>query len=188
VTSTTAQRTVPVEEAVAYGLLTALGAYVVLTSFGYGLLLDGNRVGPGMLPCVAGGLLTAISAVKLVLTLRGAQTPHDRGLARVAASAAPEVATHEDDDGPDIFGRTPAMRMRQLKVVFLALTATVVLVPLLGFLTAFFALSLFISAVVEQRRWLPSAVISLVSVAVVYAIFVSFLGVPLPTGLLGLGG
>jgi hypothetical protein len=34
----------------------------------------------------------------------------------------------------------------------------------------------------------PSAVISLCAVLLVYAVFVLFLSVPLPTGLIGIGG
>jgi hypothetical protein len=91
-------------------------------------------------------------------------------------------------DGIDIFGRTASMRTRQLAVVFTALVVTVLLVPVLGFLVAFFVLSVFISAVVERRPWLPSAVISLLAVLAVYAVFGLFLNVPLPEGLLGIGG
>jgi hypothetical protein len=88
----------------------------------------------------------------------------------------------------DIFGRTPQQRARQLVVVFLALIAAVLLVPLLGFLVSFFLLSVFISAMVERRRWIPSLTISFLAVAAVYGLFVGFLEVPLPTGLLGIGG
>jgi hypothetical protein len=42
--------------------------------------------------------------------------------------------------------------------------------------------------VVERRAWLPSVVISLVAVIVVWAVFALFLGVPLPDGLIGIGG
>ena len=38
------------------------------------------------------------------------------------------------------------------------------------------------------RRWIPSLIVSVLAVAVVYGVFVVFLGVPLPTGLIGIGG
>lgn len=183
----TAHRKVPVEEAAAYGLLTALGAYVLYGAIGYGLLVQTNRVGPGMLPAVAGGLLMVVAAVRLVITLRGRPAPHDRGLARVAESFAPG-ATHHQAQDVDIFGRTAAQRATQLRTVLLALVATLLLVPVVGFLGAFLALSVFISRGVEKRPWVPSVVISLVSVALVYAVFVLFLSVPLPGGLLEIGG
>jgi hypothetical protein len=91
-------------------------------------------------------------------------------------------------DDVDIFGRTPEQRARQLVIVFVALVVAVLLVPVLGFLVSFFALSLFISAVVERRGWIPSVVVSFLAVAAVYGLFVGFLEVPLPTGLLGIGG
>jgi hypothetical protein len=91
-------------------------------------------------------------------------------------------------DDVDIFGRTPKERGRQLVTVFAALVVACLLVPVLGFLGSFFLLSLFISGVVEKRRWIPSLIVSFLAVAVVYGVFVGFLGVPLPTGLIGIGG
>jgi Tripartite tricarboxylate transporter TctB family len=108
----------------------------------------------------------------------------------VAPDDAPgEVAgTGPGPDDVDIFGRTPQERGRQLVTVFAALVVACLLVPLLGFLVSFFVLSLFISAIVERRGWIPSLIVSFVAVAAVYGIFVGFLDVPLPTGLLGIGG
>jgi hypothetical protein len=91
-------------------------------------------------------------------------------------------------DDVDIFGRTPKERSRQLVIVFAALVVACLLVPVLGFLGSFFLLSLFISGVVEKRRWIPSLIVSFLAIAVVYGVFVGFLGVPLPTGLIGIGG
>ena len=59
---------------------------------------------------------------------------------------------------------------------------------MLGLLVSFFLLSVFISAVVERRAWIPSLIVSFLAVAAVYGVFVGFLGVPLPTGLIGIGG
>jgi Tripartite tricarboxylate transporter TctB family len=91
-------------------------------------------------------------------------------------------------DDVDIFGRTPSERGRQLVTVCVALVVACLLVPLLGFLGSFFLLSLFISTVVERRNWIPSLIVSFLAVAAVYGLFVGFLGVPLPTGLIGIGG
>jgi len=98
------------------------------------------------------------------------------------------AGTGPGPDDVDIFGRTPEERGRQLVTVSIALVVAVLLVPLLGFLGSFFVLSVFISAVVERRTWIPSLIVSFVAAAAVYAVFVGFLGVPLPTGLLGIGG
>jgi hypothetical protein len=220
-TGSPATRGIAVEQAVVYGLLTALGLGALVMALGYGFLLEESRVGPGLVPGVVGGLIVLIAGWELIATLRGHRTPHDRGLAEVVAaaaaggpqgSAAPErtatggvasgdATTVAPDDAPgevtgtgagpddvDIFGRTPQERGRQLVTVFAALVVACLLVPVLGFLVAFLVLSLFISAVVERRRWIPSLIVSFLAVAAVYGIFVGFLDVPLPTGLLGIGG
>jgi hypothetical protein len=208
-TAPSAKRGIAVEQAVVYGLLTALGLFAFVVALGYGLFLEEFRIGPGLVPAVVGGLITLIAGWELVATLRGQRTPHDKGLAEIVAAAAdapPGGASSEDglpggtlpsgeqagagtdDDGLDIFGRTAAMRGRQLVIVFIALTVAVLLVPLLGFLVSFFLLSLFISAVVERRSWIFSAIVSFAAVAVIYLVFVVFLRVPLPAGLIGIGG
>jgi hypothetical protein len=204
-TESPAKPGVAVEQVVVYGLLTALGLGALVMALDYGLFLEGSRVGPGLVPAVVGALIVLVGGWELGATLRGHRVPHDRGLAEIVGATVevpkPEGSTQSPDDGPvqvagpgpgpddiDIFGRTPKQRGRQLLVVSVALVAAVLLVPLLGFLVSFFLLSLFISAVVEQRRWLPSAIVSFAAVAAVYGLFVGFLEVPLPTGLLGIGG
>lgn len=201
---TTPARRAAVEEAVAYGFLTAVGGYAFINAFDYDILTEGNRVGPGLIPAIVGGLIALISAVLLLLTLSGHRARHDQGLAEVVQSvvagvqvevgsvgaglvesADPDVGTA---DGLDIFGRSAAQRMRQLQMVTVALVVSLLLVPLIGLLGALGLFCLFASIVVERRPWLSSVLITAVSVGVVYAVFSVFLEVPLPTGLLGIGG
>ena len=187
---------IAVQEAIAFGFLTAVGGYAFLTAwFDYDLLNEGNRVGPGLVPAVVGGLIALISGVLLVLTVTGRRARHDHGLAEVAQSVVgdqpPETAdpgADAGDDDVDIFGRTAAQRMRQLQMVTVALVAALFLVSLVGLLGALGLFSLFVSVVVERRPWLPSVLITAASVLVVYGVFAVFLEVPLPTGSLGIGG
>jgi hypothetical protein len=197
--TTQPRRDVAVEEAVAFGFLTAVGAYAFVTSFDYDLLNEGNRVGAGLVPAVVGGLITLVSGVLLVLTLTGRRARHDHGLAEVAQSVAADVpteagppdaaepGTHAGDDR-DIFGRTAAQRMRQLQMVTVALVVALFLVSVVGLLGALGLFGLFVSVVVERRPWLPSVLITAASIGVVYGVFAVFLEVPLPTGALGIGG
>jgi hypothetical protein len=195
---TTPGQQVAVEEAVAYGFLTAVGGYAFVTAFDYDLFNEGHRVGPGLIPAVVGGLIAVISGVLLVLTLTGRRTRHDHGLAEVAQSVVADIADEPgptDGDGQDgaagdldIFGRTAAQRMRQLRMVIVALVVSLLLVPLLGLLVALGLFCLFASIVVERRPWLSSVLITATSVAVVYGLFAVFLEVPLPAGALGIGG
>lgn len=210
------KRSVSVEHAIAFGLLTAIGLYAFVVALGYGLFNEDFRVGPGLVPAVVGGGIALIAGWELVATLRGRRARHDHGIAEVAASVSPDspAATAGEpgdpapagslpeatagggtaspgavlDEGVDIFGRTAATRSRQLMVVFASLVVAVLLIPVLGFLASFFLLSVFISAIVERRAWVPSIAVSLIAVLAVYAVFVLFLNVPLPTGLIGIGG
>lgn len=176
------RRRLAFEEAAVYGALTAVGAFVFVTAFGYGLLTDGGRVGPGLLPAVVGGMVALIAGGRLLAVVRERRTADDPHPAERGRADA------RTDDDVDIFGRTARMRARQLRIVFAALTVAVLAVPLLGLLGAFFALSLFLSAVVERRPWPASALISVVSIVILYVIFVEFLRIPLPVGLIGIGG
>jgi hypothetical protein len=190
-------RRIAVEEAVAYGFLAAVGGYAFITAFDYPVFNEGNRIGPGLLPAIFGGLIALVSAVLLVLTLTGHRAKHDHGLAEVAQSVAPdavpgseasETTAADTEAGVDIFGRTAAQRMRQLQMVTVALVIALLLVPLVGLLGALALFSLFASIAVERRPWLSSVLITGVTVTVIYLVFSVFLEVPLPAGALGIGG
>lgn len=186
-------------ELAAFGLLTGLGLVMVVSGYGYGFLLEGNRVGPGFLPTVLGLLLLLLSGGQLASRLvrphrRAASVPADGQPSGVVTSGTPSSQRstrpeqpREEPEEPetDVLGRTQGDRVRQLRLVIGAIFVTVVLAPYLGFLLAFGLLMVFISVVVEGRPPLPSIVITVAAVAIVYGVFSVFLGVPLPTGLPG---
>lgn len=163
----------PTAPVIAFGVLAALGAAVFASSFGYGLLGEDARVGPGLLPMVTGLLLLLLSAGQL--------------LARVLRGRAgtPDPAPTADGTVPDASGHTEPQRVRRLWTVVVALPVTVLLVPLLGFLVAFGLLVLFVAALVERRPPLVALLVTALVVAFGYGVFAVFLDVPLPTGLLG---
>jgi putative tricarboxylic transport membrane protein len=165
----------PGAQAVAFGVLAALGAAVFGTSFGYGILGEGGRVGPGLLPMVTGLLLLLLGAGQLLARLRRPR------------SEPPDPAPGDDaaDDAVDAFGHTEAQRVRRLWIVVAALPVALLLVPLIGFLLAFGLLVLFVSAVVERRPPLVALLVAAVAVAGGHGIFAEFLDVPLPTGAVG---
>ena len=86
----------------------------------------------------------------------------------------------------DIFGRTQKQRNRMLAVVLGLVVVALIAVQLVGFLIAFVLLIFVIAVVVEGRKVLPAAIVSVAAGAVPYAIFVALLRVPLPQGLLGI--
>ncbi len=174
------------------GLVPAVVGGLILLIAGWELIatLRGHRTSHDH------GLAEVVAAAALD-TPQGGASPE-----RTAPGGVPSgEGSMSPDDGPgdldgagpgpddvDIFGRTPKERGRQLVTVFVALVVACLLVPLLGFLVSFFLLSLFISAIVEKRGWIPSLIASFLAIAAVYGVFVGFLGVPLPTGLIGIGG
>ncbi len=173
----------PAAQAAAFGVLAVVGAAVFGTSFGYGILGEEGRVGPGLLPMVTGLLLLLLSAGQLVIRLR-----RHRQFRRTARSSEPvrrEGRSSDPDSGVDVLGRTEAQRVRQLWIVVVATPVAVLLVPLLGFLPALGLLVLFVAAVVERRPPLAALAVTAVAIAAGYGVFAEFLDVPLPDGAVG---
>jgi putative tricarboxylic transport membrane protein len=190
-------------------VLAVLGVAAVVGGIGYGVTVEGGEIGPGFLPAFSGGLVALFALLDLVGRLRRrtdlptqaelildtvepirtghggviGHTPGDPG----AVSTGTE-AFHVPDTGDDldIFGRTQKQRNRMLAVVLGLIVAALIAVQLVGFLIAFVLLIFVIAVVVEGRKVVPAAIVSVAAGAVTYAIFVALLRVPLPQGLLGI--
>jgi putative tricarboxylic transport membrane protein len=165
--------------ALALVAMAALGIGVAVVGPSYGLSVDGQRIGPGFLPLVAGGGLALLALALLAGTLRKAAIER-----RERDGVAAERIDPHSEETVDDLGRTMARRQRNMRLVSVALLLTILLIPLIGFLEAFALMMLFVSIVVERRPVVASVIIALVAVAVTYAIFVLFLNVRLPMGLL----
>lgn len=191
-------------------VLLVVGVAAALVGAGYGITVPGTggEVGAGALPVLAGAglaLFAAVEVAKDLLALRrrravgaaASGAPTRPGLPLVAAdllpgtttavaaaSTGPTAAAAEEER--DIFGRTAAQRKKLLLVVSGLLLLAVLAIPLVGFLISFGLLLLVLSWKVEGRRLLPAAVTTVVVVVVTRLVFVNFLGVPLPSGLLGI--
>ncbi len=164
-------------------VMAGLGIGVAVVAPGYGLDVDGERIGPGFLPLVAGAGLALLSLVQLASHLRATtEARRERG-----GGKEPAEDPH-GEESTDVLGRTAAQRTRNMRLVTIAVVLTVVLIPFIGFLESFALLLLFVSIVVERRPVLPAVAITLVAVAVVYTIFVVLLDVRLPMGALALIG
>ena len=74
----------------------------------------------------------------------------------------------------------PGEAIRKPLVILGALVATVAALPSAGFSISVFALLLFLYAAVERLPMLPSVVVSGATTGVLYLIFKTWLGVPLP--------
>ncbi|MCU1518800.1 MAG: hypothetical protein JWQ75_3521 [Pseudarthrobacter sp.] len=176
-------------------IIIALGLAAAVVAAGYGFLGGDGRIGPGFLPTIAGGLMALFAAVNALTSgkKQGATLEsmvEERVVEDATADAGPVPAdvsaATANAEGTDIYGRTQRQRDKMLWAVTGIVLATVLLVPLLGFLLAFAAMLLVIAVVVERRKIIPSVVVSVLTLAVTYAIFVLFLRVPLPQGILGI--
>ncbi|WP_165368120.1 tripartite tricarboxylate transporter TctB family protein [Phytoactinopolyspora endophytica] len=162
-------------DAVGTAFLAAIGAVALVMGLGYGMFGDGGQVGPGFLPSVAGAFIVVASAAELLRMYVAAD--------RIRAAAAQERPA---GDERDTFGRTANERTFAVTQVFGIVFAALLLVPVAGLLLSLAAMVLVITVWVERKPVLPAVLCTAGSLGLAYAVFVQFLGVPVPTGTLGL--
>lgn len=187
-------------------LLFVFGAYMLVQSLAYGLLVQGGRIGPGFMPFVAGTLLAIFSVWIGVEVVRRAHSPESaapsadpspvRGGKRVeewvdelpvAAATTltgddPEVATGDTTDGEAGPTDTGPSSNRIVMAVFGLTVLATILTYFIGYVVAFGLITFVILAAVERERLWLSALVGAAAVAVAWAVFVQLLGVPLPGG------
>jgi putative tricarboxylic transport membrane protein len=172
-------------KAVASLIIALIGIAAVIGGFGYGFIEDG-RIAAGFLPVLVGGAMALFALLDVVGSVRS----REKESTLLETAQVEAIETLEPASAPasdlDIYGRTAKQRDRMLLMVIGIILATVLLVPVLGFLVAFALMLIVIAVVVERRRLLPSVLVSTVALAAAYGIFVLFLRVPLPTGILGI--
>jgi putative tricarboxylic transport membrane protein len=172
-------------KAVASLIIAFIGIAAVIGGFGYGFIEDG-RIAAGFLPVLVGGAMALFALLDVVGSLRNSEKESTL-LETVHIEAADTIEPlPEPESDLDIYGRSGKQRDRMLLMVIGIILATVLLVPVLGFLVAFALMLIVIAVVVERRRLLPSILVSAIALAAAYGIFVLFLRVPLPTGILGI--
>ncbi len=116
--------------------------------------------GPGFYPFVMGCVLVVLSAALIIVSFR------NRG----------EAATDSDSAAPG--------GARRIIFVLIALFGYGAALPYAGFLVTTFLLIVFLLRYIEPVRWPPVIVISLATTLASYALFVRWLGVQMPRGIL----
>lgn len=150
------------------GLLVVLGAaFAVGAASGFELFGDGGRIGSGFMPFAAGVLLVVFGAMV------GGQALLGR---RSEGSGEPE-----DDSGEEGSRYT-------VGAVFGLTFVAVLLIPVFGFLASFGLLVFALVRFVEGEGWLLGAGMGIGAAVLTWLVFVFFLQIPLPGGLLGIGG
>lgn len=146
------------------GLLMALGvAFAVGAASNFQLFGEGGRIGSGFMPFAAGVMLVVFGA------MIGGEALLGRG--------SEGTGRDESDDGSRI----------TVAVVFGLTLAAVLLIPVLGFLVSFGLLVFALVAFVEEGGLLLGAGMGIGAAFLTWLVFVLFLGIPLPSGFLGIG-
>lgn len=150
------------------GLLVALGAaFAVGATSWFELFGEGGRIGSGFMPFVAGVVLMVFGAMvggQALLWRRSEETSEPEG--------------ESDEEGPRY----------TVGVVFGLTFVAVLLIPVLGFLVSFGLLVFALARFVEGGGWLLGAGMGIGAAVLTWLVFALFLQIPLPGGLLGIGG
>lgn len=153
------------------GLLMVLGAaFAVGAALNFPLFGEGGRIGSGFMPFAAGVMLVVFGAMVGGEALRRRRPEGAGGL-------GDEPGGSYDEGSP-----------YTVAVVFGLTLAAVLLIPVLGFLVSFGLLVFALVAFVEERGLLFGAGMGLGAAFLTWFVFVFFLRIPLPGGLLGIGG
>lgn len=173
-------------------VILVLGLAAAVGGFQYGFIGQDKRIAAGFLPVLAGSLMALLAGVELAKSRRTGRSSTLEALVAQAAGiaehedpAAPAASSGIPDDDFDIYGRDQKTRKRMLWTVLAVLLATVLVIPLTGFVLAFAMMLVVIAVFVEKRRILPSIAVSTTALGLTYLVFVGLLRVPLPQGILG---
>lgn len=157
-------------------VLILAGIGLAFGGMGYGLFAEGGRVGPGLMPFAAGTLLVIFGATVGLETVR--RRTHAQG-----DSDEPQPGRGEPQPArgePQPAGRRPGY---SVAMAFGFLLGALLLTDVVGFLPAFGVMVVALIVVVERQEPVRAVAISAAAVALSWALFVLFLGVPLPDGI-----
>lgn len=182
-------------DVVGTAILAAVGAAALIMGIGYGIFEEGGQVGPGFLPVFTGGFILAASLAEIArMYFSRAQRGHS--LLDVAETVEEEAKaaighTHgrdntEDGGHVDTFGRTSTERNWAIVKVFGVLLVALLMTPVIGLLLSLMGMALTIVLWVERKPLVPALLATGGGFVAMYLIFVQFLGVPVPQGMLGL--
>lgn len=146
------------------GLLIALGAAFAIGATGFDIFGEGGRISSGFMPFVTGLLMAVFGAMVGVEAFLRA--PRER---------------EDEDEGEGGSRRTVAL---VFGLAFLA----ILLIPLLGFLVSFGLLVFGLIWYVEREGLLIGIGLGAGAAIFAWLVFGLFLQIPLPGGVLGLGG
>lgn len=176
-------------DAIGTALVGIVGAAALVIGLGYGFLRESGEVGAGFLPVVIGAFIFVASLAELARMYFFAE-PVDAGAMSLAETAEKEADTAIADNKPtessDSSGRIKRERNLSVLKVFGLLLAALLLIPVIGLLLSLTAMVLAIVLWVERKPLVPAVLTAAGMLGFAYLLFVQFLGVLTPQGMLGL--
>lgn len=184
-------------DVVGTSIIAAVGFGAVVMGLGYGVVGPDGNIGPGFMPVITGAFIVLASLAdlgRLFFAPEGQSTAGLGGLAdELSAEAAAaqsaaraELGADAGDEERDTFGRTAHQRNRTVLLIFGALLAAILMIPVVGMLLSLGLMMFAIVVGLEKKPLVPATLTTVAVVAGAYLIFVRMLGVPLPQGMLGL--
>lgn len=178
-------------------LVLVVGLVVAVMGWGYGFQAATGQVGPGFLPVLTGGFIVVASALELIRMFVAPTSPVEgsfmEGVEKVEAQAREELAKAKAETAGaqapeelDVFGRSHKQRSRAVLLVFGTMFLAILLIPVVGLLLAMTLMTFVILRFIEGKGWLVSAAVSAGAFLFFFLIFRLALGLPLPTGMLGI--
>ncbi|MGD8202116.1 tripartite tricarboxylate transporter TctB family protein [Ornithinimicrobium sp. W1679] len=177
-------------------LVLVVGLVVAVMGWGYGFQRENGQVGPGFLPVLTGGFVVVASALELLRMFLAPTSPVEgsfmEGVEKVEALAKEELDRARSEtrgasgEALDVFGRSHKQRGRAVQLVFGTMFLAILLIPVLGLLLSMTLMTFVILRFIESKGWVISAAVSAGAFLFFFLIFRLALGLPLPTGMLGL--
>ncbi|TLM88270.1 tripartite tricarboxylate transporter TctB family protein [Pseudarthrobacter sp. NamE5] len=155
-------------------VLAALGAWVVVSSTGMGFWVRLGP-GPGFFPLVLGSLLVLLSLLWIGQEIRGGR--HGATSEEPDTSSVADLIIPEEPHEP--------LRPKNIAAIVVSLAVLAALMPLVGFQLSMLFFLVFHLRVMGRRRWLLTALVSVVGSFGVFVLFTRVLTVNLPAASIG---
>ncbi len=161
-------------------VLILISIYIIVTASGYNEAVSGTAMGPGVWVIILCVIMIILSVILLLRALFGDKLKsmtQKKSEATEASEATTEVASEKV-----FYFESPGMK--RLYMAFGVLAVFVLLLELFGFYIAVAFLLPATMAIFGERRWWMMLAVTAGSFLFIYLVFVLFLGIRLPQGII----
>lgn len=162
-------------------VLILISIYMIVTASGYNEAVSGTAMGPGVWVIILCVIMIILSVILLLRALFGDKLKSMMQKKPDAAEVSEEAGEAAQNDKIFDF-KFPGMK--RLYIALGVLAVFVVLLELFGFYIAVAFLLPAIMAIFGERRWWMMLAVTAGSLVFIYLVFVLFLGIRLPQGII----